>query len=79
MAGNQALKQSYHERYFPQTLGTLRLHVDYLVNTLDELSENGVWKPKKNAERNPRLPLLMKHNDFVRNTFYRVQQTLDSY
>ena len=70
------MKQDYHGRYFSQTLAKLQKHVDFLVTELDELSESNIWK-KKN-ESHPRLPLLMQHNEFVRNTFYLVQENLDS-
>lgn len=70
------MKQSYHQRYWSQTLGTLQKHVDFLVNELDELSESNIWK-KKN-ESHPRLPLLMEHNEFVRKTFYLVQENLSA-
>lgn len=76
MAGDQATKQIYHQKHFKQTLATLKKHVDYLVNELDELSESTIWKRRN--EKHPRLPLLMKHNDFVRDIFNRVQQNLDT-
>mmetsp|Transcript_2760 Transcript_2760/g.5002 ORF Transcript_2760/g.5002 Transcript_2760/m.5002 type:complete len:450 (-) Transcript_2760:130-1479(-) len=75
MTGDEASKQSYHEQYFPKTLSVLQKHVDYLMNELDELSENS-WR--KDVKRHPRLPLLMRHNEFVRNTLELVQQNLDN-
>lgn len=72
--GDEATKRVYHERYFPETLSALRRHVDYLVNELEELSESS-WR--KDVERHPRLPLVMRHNEFVKDTFERVQQQLD--
>ncbi len=74
MAGDEATKWVYHNQCLPDALSTLRRHVDYLVNELKELSKN-YWK--KDVSRHPRLPLLMRHNDFVKNTFERVQQQLD--
>ena len=79
ISGNKEMKQSYHNQYFPQTLAALQKHVDYLVNELEELSENssrGTFR--KGDERHPRLPLLMRHNEFVRGTFELVQQNLDA-
>ena len=67
-------KSRYHERSYPKTLGALRKHVDYLVNELEELSENS-WK--KDVSRRPRLPLLMRHNNFVKVKFERVKRQLD--
>jgi hypothetical protein len=71
---DEATKRAHHERCLPKTLATLRKHVDYLVNELEELSENS-WR--KDVQRHPRLPLLMRHNEFVKGIFERVQQQLD--
>lgn len=74
VAGDEVLKQSYHEQYFSHSLSRLQKHVNYLVNELDEMAE---FKWNKNTERHPRLPLLLRHNEFVMSTFEIVQQTLD--
>ena len=75
MTGNEASKQQYHEQYSSKTLAALQKHVDYLVNELEELSENN-WR--KDLDRHPRFPLLMKHNEFVKQTFEAVQDNLDN-
>lgn len=80
MSGDEATKQAYHQQYFPRTLGELQKHVDFLVNELDEL-EVGIemqMKRGKDATRHPRLPLLERHNDHVKNILELVQQNLDS-
>lgn len=79
MVGDEGTKQYYHEQYFPDTLAALRKHVDYLVNELDELSENS-WRKtfRKDENRHPRLPIILEHNNFVRDIFELVQQNLDS-
>ena len=72
--GDEQTKSNYHNQYFPQTLAALQQHVDYILNELDELS---VWQVTKlDTGNHPRLPLIMKHNDFVKNTFSLVQQSL---
>lgn len=68
------LKQSYHNKHFAQTLDVLQKHVSYLVTELEETSE---FKWKKDIDRHPRLPLLLRHNEFVRSTFEVVQETID--
>lgn len=75
MTGDEALKQQYHDQYFATTLKALQQHVDYLVTELEELSENS-WR--KDLTRHPRFPLLMKHNQFVKQIFESVQQNLDN-
>jgi len=77
MTGDEVTKQRYHEAgdNFVTILSKLQKHVDYLVNELDELSENS-WR--KDIERHPRLPLLMRHNEYIRDGFEKVQQNLDN-
>lgn len=78
MTGDEATKQYYHEQYFPQTLEVLRKHVDYLMNELEDLSESS-WRKtfRKDRDSHPRLPLLLRHNNFLRVIFELVQQNLD--
>ena len=81
MSGDdEATKQSYYNQYFAQTLATLKQHVDYIVNELDELSLGleTQMKQGEDAIRHPRLPLIISHNEFVSNTFEVVQANLDN-
>ncbi|KAL7539451.1 hypothetical protein ACHAWF_006409 [Thalassiosira exigua] len=76
MIGDEATKSNYHQQYFPQTLAVLQKHVNYIVGELEELR---VWQATvKDTGRHPRLPLIMRHNDFVRNIFQLVKQNLAS-
>lgn len=75
MTGDEDTKRMYKTQTHPQTFATLCKHINYLINELDELSESSVWR--KDIERHPRLPLLMRHNEFVKSTFESVQQQLD--
>jgi hypothetical protein len=75
MSGDEALKQIYHDKHFANTLAVLKKHVAYLVTELEETSE---FHWKKDVDRHPRLPLLLRHNEFVRGTFEVVQETLDA-
>ncbi len=78
MNGDEASKQYYHDQYFAQTLALLRQHVDYLMNELDDLSESS-WRKtfRKDNHLHPRLPLILRHNNFVRDIFELVQRNLD--
>ena len=78
MTGDEATKQYYHEQYFSQTLQVLKTHVDYLMNELDDLSESS-WRKtfRKDQNHHPRLPLILRHNNFVREIFALVEQNLD--
>ena len=78
MNGDEATKRHYHEQYFPQTLAVLRKHVDYLVNELEDLSESS-WRKtfRRDRDSHPRLPLLLRHNNFIIEIFELVRQNLD--
>mmetsp|Transcript_26622 Transcript_26622/g.56251 ORF Transcript_26622/g.56251 Transcript_26622/m.56251 type:complete len:443 (+) Transcript_26622:135-1463(+) len=76
LMGDEATKSNYHNQYFPQTLAAIQQHVNYVLNELEEL---GVWqRTKMDTALHPRLPLIMKHNEFVKNTFQLVQQNLNN-
>jgi hypothetical protein len=52
--------------------------VNYLINELDEL-EIGLLTQidqGRDANRHPRLPLLMRHNEVVKGTLENVEQNL---
>lgn len=75
---DDAKKQEYHAQYFTQTHGVLAQHVQYILDELQEL-EMGLATQMDfglNADRHP-LPLLLRHNTFVKQTFERVQQNLN--
>lgn len=73
MNGDYETKQAIHEQYYAETLAALRNHVDTFLNELDELSNKAVGRDLK---MHPRLPLIMKHNEFVRQTFLAVRAQL---
>jgi len=80
VTGDEAAKHSYHEQYFSQTLAVLQHHVQYLLNELEELGvglEIQVAQGQ-DADRHPRLPLILRHNEFVRTTLELVQHNLDN-
>ena len=66
-------KQALHEQYYPQTLAALKNHVDTFLNELQDLSQRTVGR---DLSVHPRLPLILKHNEFVRETFLKVRENL---
>ena len=80
MTGDEETKQSYHAEFFPYTLAELRNHMDFLVNELEELEIGIATQALQGSHfyKYPRLPLLMKHNEFVKDIFERVQLNLES-
>jgi len=84
MVGDEATKAGYHDQYFPQTLSALREHVAFILNELEELAtwQQSVQDKERHADldatRHPRLPLIKRHNEFVKYSFQLVQQNLDA-
>lgn len=76
MTGDAETKSAYHQQYFPETLASLREHVDTFLVQLDELSAKAAGK---DFNEHPRLPLIIRHNDFVKETFQAVKASLDQY
>ena len=76
MSGNAETKQGIHQHYFPQTLYALQHHVDSFLRDLDKLDER---MRGSNDVIHPRLPLLRRHNEFVRETFLTVKARLQQY
>ncbi len=80
MSGDEVTKQRLHEEHFSLTVQALESHVDFLVNELDEL-EIGIETQLKygsHAHRHPRLPLLRRHNMYVKTILERVQENLSN-
>ena len=75
MTGDYETKQQIHEYYYPQTYAALQDHITSFLKDLDQLTEKAAGR---NQEIHPRIPLVMRHNDFVRQTFLRVQQRLQT-
>lgn len=63
-------KQALHEQYYPETSAKLLEHIDTFIEQLDELSAKS---DGRDVNEHPRLPLILSHNEFVRNTFLAVR------
>jgi hypothetical protein len=74
MRGDAETKNYYHEQYFTYTLQELRKHVDGTLRDLDRLSALAM---SKDPMTHPRVPVILKHNAFVKETFERVKANLD--
>jgi len=74
MSGDANTKAAIHHEYFLETTTEIKNHVDTFLFQLDELSRKAVGQ---NMGRHPRLPLILRHNDFIRHTFVRVKERLD--
>jgi len=74
MNGDWETKQAVHQQYFVQTASALQKHVNDFLKEVDELLEKGM---AKDPNEHPRIPLILAHNEFVRNTFWNVKNNLD--
>lgn len=78
-AGDYDTKLALHEQYYAQTSAALLEHVDNFIADIDKLIEKaetiGVSDPNSVYVRfeHPRLPLIHRHNLFVRETFQNVR------
>ena len=70
MNGDYETKQSIHEQYYQETAAILLEHIDGFLHKLDELSAKA---HERDMNDHPRLPLILRHNYFVRNTFLAVR------
>jgi hypothetical protein len=74
MTGDASTKNAIHQQYFEQTSRALKNHVDTFLQQLDELSEKAL---AKDLNEHPRIPLILRHNEFVRETFLTVKDRID--
>lgn len=68
--GDFETKRYYHEEYYPETSAKLLDHLDTFLDQLDELSAKAC---EEDVNEHPRLPLILRHNEFVRDTFLAVR------
>jgi len=73
MSGDYETKQSFHECYYEQTREKLLEHIDEILGELDGLSQKSAYGGAVACDDHPRLPLILRHNDFVRATFMAVR------
>ncbi|KAL3932595.1 MAG: hypothetical protein SGBAC_010779 [Bacillariaceae sp.] len=74
MQGDAATKAAIHEQYSLETCTALKNHVDSFLQQLEDLSSKSFGK---DYDEHPRLPLILRHNEFVKETFLKVKANLD--
>jgi len=72
--GDNETKNMIHQQFVAQTSNELKTHVDMFLTQLDMLSAKG---DDKEWSDHPRLPLILRHNEFVKSTFESVKSRLD--
>jgi len=68
-------KQAYHGQYFPYTLEALKQHVNQIIYDVDNLTMKA---NSYNLNLHPRVPVIVAHNNLVRDTFQKVQAQLNN-
>ena len=79
LSGDEATKQSLQQEHFGLTMQALTSHVNYLENEIEEL-EIGMETMQKqgtSAQFYPRLPLIQRHNTYVKDVLGSVQENLN--
>lgn len=73
--GDEATKAAIHEAYRYETIMAIKKHVDTFLEQLDGLEKKSEGK---SFDEHPRLPVILHHNQFVKETFSKVKQNLDA-
>ncbi|KAL7426272.1 hypothetical protein ACHAXH_000545 [Discostella pseudostelligera] len=73
MTGDCATKQYIHEQYYPLTAKKLANHINTFLAELGALEKKVDYGGKVAADDHPRLPLILRHNEFVKNIFLTVR------
>lgn len=76
--GDYATKQMLHETYYSETSRLLLEHIDGFLEQLDKLSGKAEER-QRDLDDHPRLPLILSHNSFVRETFMTVRNRYFGY
>lgn len=74
-SNNEEQKQQMHGQYFQYTLQALKDHVDGLLRDVDTLTNKA---QNYNVRTHPRVPVIVAHNNLVKETFWNVQRQLQS-
>lgn len=72
---DEATKETFHSNYFAYTLEALREHVYSILSDVDQLTMNA---QSYDLETHPRVPVIVAHNNLVRDTFSMTASLLDS-
>ena len=72
--GDAQTKAAFHAQYQGDVYATLKEHVDTFLEDIDDLSYKASMK---NLDTHPRIPLILAHNQFVKETFWKVKEKID--
>ena len=72
---DEATKQQYHDYYFQYTLQEMKNHVYDILGQVDQLTMKA---QSYDLQTHPRVPVIVAHNELVKNTFSMTGQLLES-
>lgn len=70
MNGDYETKQRFHDMYWPETSAKLLRHLDSMLSQVNDITTKA---HAQDITLHPRLPLIMKHNQHMRDTFLKVK------
>ncbi|KAL7543946.1 hypothetical protein ACHAXR_013317 [Thalassiosira sp. AJA248-18] len=73
-SNDEATKQQYHDHYFQYTLDALKNHVYSILQDVDSLTMKA---QSYDLETHPRVPIIVAHNNVVRDTFTMTASLLE--
>ncbi len=71
---DEATKQQYHDHYFQYTLDALKNHVYSILSDVDQLT---MQAQSYDLATHPRVPVIVAHNNLVRDTFTMTASLLE--
>jgi len=72
---DEGAKQNFHQQYFQYTLEALREHVGSILQDVDLLTQKVL---SLDLATHPRVPIIIAHNDLVKETFSKTQNNLQN-
>jgi hypothetical protein len=74
MTGDEETKAQIHEMYRYEVMNEILNHCDTFLELLERLEQKGY---SKSFDEHPRLPVILQHNELVKQTFLKVKSNLE--
>lgn len=74
MSGDELTKAQIHDMYRYEVMSEILNHCDTFLDSLERLESKGY---SKSFDEHPRLPVILQHNELVKQTFLKVKANLE--
>lgn len=74
MTGDEQTKAQIHDMYRYEVMNEILNHCDTFLESLERLEQKGY---SKSFDEHPRLPVILQHNELVKQTFLKVKANLE--